>query len=375
MKPNRRQERPASPGGSDWIWGLHAGLAALANPRRAIRAVLATRNAAEHLKGPMRLEPRIVEPRELDRLLPEGAVHQGLAVQTAPLPDLTLEDVLAAGAGPLLLLDQVTDPQNVGAIFRSCAAFGSPALIQQDRKSPPITGALAKAAAGAIEQVADVRVVNVARSVEAAREAGFVTIGLEGEATLDLEDALRGEERPVLIVLGAEGRGMRDLVGQSCEKRARIAMPGGMESLNVSVAAAIALYAASRPRDAARAAIALVEAYLAASAARDHASADALLAPGARLVFPGGVRLSSSAEIAAWGAGRYRRIGKTGQKATALPDGSMVFVEGTLFGEDLDGQVFSGVRFVDRFRLSGGRIVEQQVWNDLAEAGVTARDA
>ncbi len=368
--------RPRSPAPRDesWIWGLHAGLAALANPERSVIAVYATPNAAERLPPAVWTGARVLEPRALDALLPEGAVHQGLAVQVEPLDDVALDDVLAACAGPLLLLDQVTDPQNVGAIFRSCAAFGAPALIQQDRKSPLVTGALAKAAAGAIEQVADVRVVNVARAIEAARDAGFATIGLEGEAERDLEDALRGEERPILIVLGAEGRGMRDLVGQSCEIRARIAMPGGMESLNVSVAAAIALYAASRPRDAAKAAQGLVEAYLAASGARDHAAADAFLAPGAKLVFPGGARFSSSAEIAEWAAQRYRRIGKTGVRSFASPDGARVYVEGALFGQDLDGQVFSGVRFIDRFTIAGGRIVEQQVWNDLAEAGVTARE-
>jgi 23S rRNA (guanosine2251-2'-O)-methyltransferase len=145
----------------------------------------------------------------------------------------------------VLVLDSVTDPQNVGAIFRSAAAFGARALIMQDRRSPPLTGALAKAATGAIELVPHVRVVNISRTVEELRAWGYLTVALEGESSVELETAL-APNRPVAFVLGAEGKGLRSGVAEVCEARVRIPIAPGMESLNVSVAAAIALYAAQR---------------------------------------------------------------------------------------------------------------------------------
>ncbi len=227
-----------------WIWGVHATLAALANPARKIERLIASRNAADRLPKDMKVE--VLEADAIDRLLPPGAVHQGLAVRAPPLePDDLLAICAPLDGRPVLILDSVTDPQNVGAIFRSAAAFGARAIVMQDRKSPPLTGALAKAAAGAIEIVPHARVVNIARAVEELAEAGYVTVGLEGEAGMSLAKALN-DLRPAAIVLGAEGKGLRELVAKSCDVRARIPIAPDMESLNVSVAAAIALYEAAR---------------------------------------------------------------------------------------------------------------------------------
>jgi 23S rRNA (guanosine2251-2'-O)-methyltransferase len=225
---------------------VHASLAALANPARRIERVVATRNAAQRL--PAGVEPQILEPDAIDGMLPPGAVHQGLAVRAFPLEPLELQQACAPPDGrSVLILDGVTDPQNVGAAFRSAAAFGARALVLQDRKSPPLTGVVAKAAAGAIELVPHVRVVNLARAVETLRALGYLTVALEGEAPLSIADAL-SEARPAALVLGAEGKGVRAGVAEACEKRARIPIAPTMESLNVAAAAAIALYEAAGPR-------------------------------------------------------------------------------------------------------------------------------
>lgn len=206
----------------------------------------ATRNAASRL--PSGVEAQILDPDAIDGMLPPGAVHQGLAVRAFPLEPLALEAACAPPDGrSVLVLDGVTDPQNVGAAFRSAAAFGARAVVLQDRKSPPLTGVLAKAAAGAIELVPHVRVVNLARAIETLRSHGYLTIALEGETDLDLADAL-AEQRSAALVVGAEGKGLRPAVAEACEKRARIPIAPTMESLNVSVAAAIALYQARRAR-------------------------------------------------------------------------------------------------------------------------------
>jgi 23S rRNA (guanosine2251-2'-O)-methyltransferase len=221
-------------------------LAALANPARRIERVVATRNAATRL--PAGAEPQILDPDAIDGMLPPGAVHQGLAVRAFPLEPLSLEAACAPPDGRcVVVLDGVTDPQNVGAVFRSAAAFGARALVLQDRKSPPLTGALAKAAAGAIELVPHVRVVNIARAAETLRALGYLTIALEGESELALADAIT-DARPVALVVGAEGKGLRPGVAEACEKRARIPIAAQMESLNVSAAAAIALYEVTRQR-------------------------------------------------------------------------------------------------------------------------------
>jgi 23S rRNA (guanosine2251-2'-O)-methyltransferase len=242
--PRRQFEQET--GGPSWIWGVHASLAALANPARRIERVIATRNGAAHL--PDGIDVHVLGPDAIDGMLPPGAVHQGLAVRASPIEPISLEAACAPADGrSVLVLDGVTDPQNVGAIFRSGAAFGARALIMQDRRSPPLTGALAKAATGAIEIVPHVRVVNIGRAIEALRSWGYLTVALEGESALGLEDAL-SPERATAFVLGAEGKGLRPGVAEVCEQRVRIAIAPGMESLNVSVAAAIALYAAERIR-------------------------------------------------------------------------------------------------------------------------------
>jgi 23S rRNA (guanosine2251-2'-O)-methyltransferase len=223
---------------------VHASLAALANPARRIERVVATRNAA--LRLPSHIDAQILDPDAIDGMLPPGAVHQGLAVRASPLEPIGLEAAGAPADGrSVLILDGVTDPQNVGAAFRSAAAFGARALVMQDRRSPPLTGALAKAAAGAIEAVPHVRVVNIGRTMEALAAMGYLTVALEGESELSLAQALADKRAPALVV-GAEGKGLRPGVAEVCEKRARIPIAPAMESLNVSVAAAIALYEAAK---------------------------------------------------------------------------------------------------------------------------------
>ena len=240
--PRRRFEEET--GGPSWIWGTHASLAALANPARRIERVIATRNAAQWL--PASVEAQILDPDAIDGMLPPGAVHQGMAVRAFPLEALALETACApVDARSVLILDGVTDPQNVGAAFRSAAAFGARAVVLQDRKSPPLTGVLAKAAAGAIELVAHVRVANIARSIESLAQMGYLTLALEGQSQLSIAEALK-EPRPAALALGAEGKGLREGVAGACEKRVRIPIAATMESLNVSVAAAIALYEAQR---------------------------------------------------------------------------------------------------------------------------------
>lgn len=223
---------------------MHASLAALANPARRIDRVVATRNAAQRLPGGV--EPQILEPGAIDGMLPPGAVHQGLAVRAYPLEPLALEAACGAPDGrSVLVLDGVTDPQNVGAAFRSAAAFGARAVVLQDRRSPPLTGVLAKAAAGAVDLVPHVRAVNLARAIETLRSLGYLTVALDGDAATDLAEAL-ADPRSAVIVAGAEGKGVRPAVAEACEKRARIPIAAAMESLNVAAAAAIALYETRR---------------------------------------------------------------------------------------------------------------------------------
>jgi 23S rRNA (guanosine2251-2'-O)-methyltransferase len=236
--------------GDVWIWGLHAAGAALANPARRIREALLTRNAALRLGLDPEAPPpfvKLTEPREIDQRLPEGAVHQGACVRAAPLEALDISDVIALPGRPLVILDQLTDPQNVGAVFRSAAAFGLGGVVMQTRRAPGLGGALAKAAAGGIETTPEVRAVNLARAIDALTDAGWIVVGLDGAATGPLAEAF-AEPGPLAIVLGAEGSGLRPAVANACSRLARIVMPGDMESLNVSNAAAIAFYEASRRR-------------------------------------------------------------------------------------------------------------------------------
>jgi 23S rRNA (guanosine2251-2'-O)-methyltransferase len=249
FRPERRFSHRAEPPADDWIWGWHAVGAALANARRgAPRRLLATPERARQIEGRFgRLAAlETADNGLISQNLPQGAVHQGVALRPGPLEEASLDGFEARPGAVLLMLDQVTDPQNVGAILRSAAAFGAAGLVLQERHAPKITGALAKAAAGALEQVPIARVVNLSRALEQLSDAGWRPVGLSGGAGEALPDVLDG--RPTVLVLGSEGEGLRRLVAEHCEALARIPMPGGFESLNVAAAAAVALYEASRPR-------------------------------------------------------------------------------------------------------------------------------
>ena len=227
------------------FWGKHAVAAALDNPERRVLKAWSTREAAEFMNFPKDLPVVLADVADLGRMVPHDAPHQGIVIEVEPLEEVWLADVLAEAeeSAVLLVLDQVTDPHNVGAILRSAAAFGVIAIVTQDRHAPPEGGALAKAASGALERVPWVRVVNLSRALEEIAEAGFWRIGLAGEATDDIKAAL-GPKR-VALVLGAEGPGMRANVRDHCDALARLPVSAAMESLNVSNAAAVALYAAS----------------------------------------------------------------------------------------------------------------------------------
>ena len=227
------------------FWGKHAVAAALDNPDRKVLRAWATREAHSFMQFPKDVAVTLAEAPDLGRLVPNDAPHQGVVIEVEPLEDAWLDDILADAPerAVLLVLDQVTDPHNVGAILRSAAAFGAIGIVTQDRHSPPESGALAKAASGALECVPWVRVVNLARSLEQIGEAGFWRIGLAGDAETDLKDAL-GPPR-VALVLGAEGPGMRQNTREHCDAIARLPISDAIESLNVSNATAVALYAAS----------------------------------------------------------------------------------------------------------------------------------
>jgi 23S rRNA (guanosine2251-2'-O)-methyltransferase len=227
------------------FWGKHAVAAALDNPERKVFKAWATREAAQFMQFPPEVPVMMAEAPDLGRMVPNDAPHQGVVIEVEPLEDMWLADLLADAPEQaiLLVLDQVTDPHNVGAILRSAAAFGVIGIVTQDRHSPPESGALAKAASGALERVPWARVVNLARALEEIAEAGFWRIGLAGEATTDIKDAL-GPKR-VALVLGAEGPGMRSNTREHCDALARLPITNEVESLNVSNAAAVALYAAN----------------------------------------------------------------------------------------------------------------------------------
>jgi 23S rRNA (guanosine2251-2'-O)-methyltransferase len=242
----RRKARQASkPENRPRFWGRHAVAAALANPDREVARIWVTRETASDFELPRAVPVTYADAADLGRLVPRDAPHQGIVAEVERLPDLLLADLLdqAEDGRPLLVLDQVTDPHNVGAILRSAAAFDALGLVTQDRHAPPESGALAKAASGALETVPWVRVVNLARALDDMAAAGFWRIGLAGEAETLLADALG--PRRVALVLGAEGEGMRQNTQAHCDSLARLPISGRVESLNVSNAAAIALYAAA----------------------------------------------------------------------------------------------------------------------------------
>ncbi|HYB57137.1 MAG TPA: 23S rRNA (guanosine(2251)-2'-O)-methyltransferase RlmB [Alphaproteobacteria bacterium] len=263
-KPNRgprpdaapREPRPPHGGSGHWLFGTHAVLAALANPQRRCQRLLLTAEAERALAGelaallaaPSRPSPEVVGRGELDRLLPT-AVHQGIALEVAPLEEPTLEEVLRQGAAAsdavLLVLDQVTDPHNVGAILRSAAAFGALGVVVTERHAPHASATLAKAASGALETIPLVRVGNLARALEEIKGAGFWCIGLAADAALIIAEA-RLDGRTALV-LGAEGAGLRRLTRERCDLLVRIPLASAaIASLNVSNAAAVALYELAR---------------------------------------------------------------------------------------------------------------------------------
>ncbi len=228
------------------LWGRHAVEAALKNPERSHRKLWATREGIDSLGGelPENFPVEYAQAADLGRLVARDAPHQGLVLDCDMLEDVFLDDVLSGDAArPLVVLDQVTDPHNVGAILRSAAAFGAAAIVTQDRHAPPESGTLAKSASGALEVVPWVRVVNLARALEEIAEAGYWRIGLDGSGTSTLAEAL--PTGPVALVLGAEGDGMRHNIAQHCDAIAKLPIGEAIESLNVSNAAAIALYAAA----------------------------------------------------------------------------------------------------------------------------------
>ncbi|GGI85972.1 23S rRNA (guanosine(2251)-2'-O)-methyltransferase RlmB [Polymorphobacter multimanifer] len=231
------------------LYGRHAVFAALDNPERALRKLIVTHASAQTIVIPPGLTVQYGDDHDLGRLVPTDAPHQGFVLEVEPLESPWLGDLLADAVAdndkrPLMVLDQVTDPHNVGAIMRSALAFGARALVTQDRHSPQENGALARAASGALEALPWCRVVNLARALDEIGEAGFWRIGLDGSAEADLESAL-GDTRPALV-MGAEGEGLRALTIERCDQMARLPISAAMESLNVSNAAAIALYAAAR---------------------------------------------------------------------------------------------------------------------------------
>jgi 23S rRNA (guanosine2251-2'-O)-methyltransferase len=227
------------------LYGWHPVVAALGNPARRIRNLWATANAAHRLAEEglaLPMSPELVRPDAIAARLSPDAVHQGLLAEVEPLPSPALEDLPAAGT--VLALDQVTDPHNVGAILRTAAAFAVNAVIITARHSPEATGVLAKSASGALELVPIVIVQNLARALATLKERGFLTVGLDSAAPGDL--AAMPLSAPLALIIGAEGKGLRHGTRAACERLARLDLPGAIKSLNVSNAAALALYVASR---------------------------------------------------------------------------------------------------------------------------------
>jgi 23S rRNA (guanosine2251-2'-O)-methyltransferase len=244
-----KTDKPRSPAerrhDSVWIYGLHPVLAALANPRRKLRRLVATPNALARLKAggaDLKIEPEESTPRALDHILGGEAVHQGVAIEVAPLEPLAIATL--SNARLILVLDQITDPHNVGAIMRSALAFGADAVVTTRRHAPAETGVLAKSASGALDRLRLVEVQNLARALQDLRGLGIICIGLDSEAETSLETAVSGER--LALVLGAEGKGLRQLTRDTCDVVTRLPVPGPLVSLNVSNAAVLALYLAHR---------------------------------------------------------------------------------------------------------------------------------
>ena len=259
-------------GGALWIWGRHAVQAVLNNPKRTIHNLILSEAVAARIKLPKTAPtPEIILPAIMDKMFPRAAAHQGFAAKVAPLEWPDISDIAAGIENPvkereveetgglILILDQITDPQNVGAMLRLASAFGVRALIMQDRKAPPLGGATAKVAVGCLETVPVCLVTNIANTIEALKKQNWMVIGLAGETELSISEVL-GKDGNMALVVGAEGPGLRERVRKSCDQLARIPMmtrtgghnkdmratAGQAESLNVATAAAVALYEARR---------------------------------------------------------------------------------------------------------------------------------
>ncbi|ANT52008.1 TrmH family RNA methyltransferase [Mesorhizobium amorphae] len=249
--PEFRPRQPVPPGenaadGLVRLYGLHTVRAALDNPRRRIKKMLVTRNAAERLAladlAALPFKAELVEPKEIDRITGSDAVHQGVLIEAEPLKPKRLDTL--GDTKLVLVLDQVTDPHNVGAILRSAVAFGAGALITTARHSPQESGVLAKSASGALEHIDQIEVKNLADALGQLHEAGFQTIGLDSDGPAELETSFAGNR--IALVLGAEGKGLRQKTRETVTTLARLDMPGAIRSLNVSNAAAVSLYAARK---------------------------------------------------------------------------------------------------------------------------------
>ena len=257
----KEQARRAAAAETVWLFGLHTVRDALLNPRRKRLRLVLTQNALGKLAdavGASGMTPEISDPRKFAAPLDAESVHQGAALEVKPL-DWGPLDAIALGDGPmpprLVLLDRVTDPHNVGAILRSAEVFGARAVVGVERHAAPETGSLAKSASGALERQPYIRVRNLGDTIEELRKMGYLVFGLDGEATLTVEQAIAGRrDRPVALVLGAEGPGLRERTRETCDALVRIPFGGGFGSLNVSNAAAVALYAMRGADDAAPAA-------------------------------------------------------------------------------------------------------------------------
>lgn len=226
------------------LYGRHAVLSALANHKRQINKILCVKENADEIRKISKIAPQIVEKKEIDKLFPNDAVHQGFALFCNRLPDYSLEEIIDMADKlekcHVLVLDQVTDPQNVGAIIRSAVAFNTLALIVQDKNSPIENGAMAKAAAGMIEYLPIVRATNLSRAIEKLKNVGFWTVGMDGYAETTIDKLQKPAK--TAIVMGSEGKGMRRLVEESCDISVKLPMSPLTESLNVATACSIALY-------------------------------------------------------------------------------------------------------------------------------------
>ncbi|MCA1776530.1 MAG: 23S rRNA (guanosine(2251)-2'-O)-methyltransferase RlmB [Loktanella sp.] len=246
----KEQAKRASAAETVWLFGLHAVRDALMNPAREKLRLVVTRNALEKLQDAVAqagIEPEVSDPRKFAAPLDPQSVHQGAALEVKALAWGSVQDLaLADGAGParMVLLDRVTDPHNVGAVLRSAEVFGARAVVAMQRHSAPETGALAKTASGALERQPYLRVRNLADAITELQGMGYLVLGLDGEADETIEEAVEGKrDRPIALVLGAEGPGLREKTRETCDKLVRIDFAGAFGSLNVSNAAAVALYA------------------------------------------------------------------------------------------------------------------------------------